>query len=105
MEIFEETYENSSSKLADNKPINITESTVEADKDEKAQCPKIERSFTYQKPVGTQPERYVKLREQAKSLAHKIAGLCPDSREKVLALTKLEESIMWANKAIAVNEV
>ena len=30
-----------------------------------------------------------------------ISDNAPDSREKSLALTKLEECVMWANKAIA----
>ena len=29
---------------------------------------------------------------------------CPDSRELSVALTKLEEAVMWANAAIARNE-
>lgn len=28
-------------------------------------------------------------------------NLCPDSRELSLAITKLEEAIMWANASIA----
>ena len=34
-----------------------------------------------------------------------IQGECPESREKSLAFTKLEECIMWANAAIARNEI
>jgi hypothetical protein len=63
-----------------------------------------ERSFTYHPPKGDQPMRYVELRTQAKKLAMSIIEWCPESREKSLALTKLEETIMWANKSIAVNE-
>lgn len=64
----------------------------------------IENSFTYHAPIGNQPDRYNVLREQAKSLAYAIIELTPLSREQSLAITKLEESIMWANKAIACNE-
>lgn len=28
---------------------------------------------------------------------------CPDSREKALAKTNLEQAIMWANKSIAIH--
>ena len=56
------------------------------------------------RPQPGQPERYVMLRDKAKELAMLLADECPDSREKSLALTKLEESIMWANAAIARNE-
>lgn len=30
-----------------------------------------------------------------------INGLCPDGREQSIAITKLEEVVMWANKAIS----
>jgi len=61
----------------------------------------LEKSFTYHSPKSDQPERYVALREAAKNLAVLICELTPPSREQSLAITKLEEVIMWANKAIA----
>ena len=64
----------------------------------------IENSFTYHPPVGSQQKRYVELRDKAKELALMILGKTPSSREQSLAITKLEEAIMWANKAIACNE-
>ncbi|ODM03183.1 DUF7681 family protein [Eisenbergiella tayi] len=65
--------------------------------------PTIENNFKYHKPQEGQPEKYERLREEAKELAYSIDALCPNSREKSLAMTKLEESIMWANAAIARN--
>lgn len=38
---------------------------------------------------------------EARSLAMTVCGLCPDSRERSLALTRLEESVMWARASIA----
>lgn len=60
--------------------------------------------FTYHKPQEDQPDRYNWLRSEAHHLALAIVGYCPNSRERSLALTKLEEAIMWANAAIARNE-
>jgi hypothetical protein len=34
-------------------------------------------------------------------LANVVDRLCPDSREKSTAITKIEEAMMWANAAIA----
>lgn len=61
----------------------------------------IENRFTYHAPRGNQPEKYEQIRKLAKGLALWINIECPDSREKSLAITKLEEMVMWANAAIA----
>ena len=64
----------------------------------------IEKNFTYHAPKQGQPERYELIRNKAKELALVIEKACPDSREKSLAFTKLEEAGMWANASIARNE-
>lgn len=64
----------------------------------------IEHSFTYHAPQGNQPARYGLLRDKAKELGLLIIEHIPTCREQSLAITKLEEAIMWANKAIACNE-
>lgn len=64
----------------------------------------IENVFSYHAPKANQPERYEAIRYKAKMLAAYINEKCPDSREKSLAMTKLEEAVMWANAAIARNE-
>lgn len=65
----------------------------------------ITRNFTYHAPHGDQPARFELLRSTARELAVTIQCECPESREKSLAFTKLEECIMWANAAIARNEI
>ncbi len=64
----------------------------------------IENTFTYHKPFGDQTQRYEALRNLAKTMATLIQESCPESREKALALTNLQQSIMWANASIAINE-
>lgn len=64
----------------------------------------IENRFTYHKPIEGQPARYELLRASAKKFALEIVANSPPSREQSLALTKLEEAMMWANAAIARNE-
>ena len=66
--------------------------------------PVLENNFTYHKPFGNQPERYESLRTLAKELAYVILEKTPKSREQSLALTNLEQSVFWANAAIARNE-
>jgi hypothetical protein len=62
---------------------------------------RIENDFVYHPPKGDQAERYTRLRGEAKSLALSIASLCPAGREQSLALTHLEQAVMWANAGIA----
>jgi len=60
--------------------------------------------FTYHAPKGDQTQRYELLRGDALNFAILIQAKCPDSREKSVALTKLQECVMWANASIAINE-
>ena len=64
----------------------------------------LENIYTYHFPKGDQPLRYERIRYKAKILAAYINEYCPDSREKSIAMTKLEEAVMWANASIARNE-
>lgn len=64
----------------------------------------LERIFTYHAPKGDQTERYKKIRSDAKELAITILEITPSCREQSVAIRKLEESVMWANAAIARNE-
>lgn len=45
------------------------------------------------------------VRDAADTLDSVYEDWIVDSREKSLAMTKLEESVMWANKAIALHGV
>jgi len=64
----------------------------------------LNNRFTYHAPKSDQPARYEDIRRYARGLATEINQLAPDSREKSLAITSLEEAVMWANAAIARNE-
>ena len=61
----------------------------------------IDARFTYHAPKTGQPEIYTKLRDKGKELAILINEVCPESREKALAFTELENAVFWANAAIA----
>jgi len=64
----------------------------------------LENAFTYHAPTEDQVKDYNKIRSEGKRLATVINKLCPDSRERSLALTKIREAVMWANAAIACNQ-
>lgn len=65
---------------------------------------RIANDFTYHPPKEDQIPRYNTLREIARAFAAEILENCPPSRERSLAITKLEEATMWANASIARNE-
>lgn len=60
----------------------------------------ITRAFTYHPPNASQVDIMRTIREEAKAFAELLDTGCPDGREKAVALTKLEETVMWANAAI-----
>ena len=62
---------------------------------------KLEKRFTYHPPNENQITAYEIVRGEANRLAKHLVHFCPDCRELSLALTKLEEMVMWANAAIA----
>jgi hypothetical protein len=64
----------------------------------------LENRFTYHSPKEGQAERYETLRRSALLLAKWVNVNVPESREKSLAITHLEDFVMWSNSGIARNE-
>jgi hypothetical protein len=60
--------------------------------------------FTYHAPKDGQVQRYQTIRDQGLHLAQTIVSETPPSREQSLALTHIEDAVMWANAAIARHE-
>ena len=56
--------------------------------------------FVYQKPTLEQVERIERVRHECQVLYETLMTQVQPSRERSLAITKLEEVSMWANKAI-----
>lgn len=62
----------------------------------------LDNRFTYHPPVGVDVAAYQEIRAAGRTFADTIDRLTgPDSREKSLAVTKVEEAVMWANAARA----
>jgi hypothetical protein len=64
----------------------------------------IENNFRSHLLTDEKAWKCEELRGSAKRLAYLIERNCPNSREKSLAMTKLEEALMWANTSVARNE-
>lgn len=63
----------------------------------------IDRRFAYHAPEADQPPKYETIRAAAKSMAIILNELCPDSCERDIAITRIEEAMFWANASIARN--
>ena len=60
----------------------------------------IERNFNLQRVREEDVFDLVELSTNCRNLALFINNTCPESREKSLAFTKLEEAYFWAREAI-----
>lgn len=85
-------------------PLKVTAAVMEKYVPDEQQLRLIDNNFVYHDTKGDQGPRYVRIRSEAKKLAMTIVSLTPKTRESGLAITKLEECVMWANAAIARNE-
>jgi hypothetical protein len=62
----------------------------------------IDRRFDHHPPKDADTiQLHTITRSKAKDLAEYFEAALPEGREKALALTKLEEALMWANASIA----
>lgn len=65
---------------------------------------KLIQETYYHPPKGDQVERYKDVNEAQKEFLDTVLRAAPPSRERSLAITKMQEARMWANAAIALNE-
>lgn len=62
----------------------------------------LSNRFAYHAPLSqTRRQAHENVRGQVGRLAHFIAATVPAGREQALAITKLEEAMMWANAGLA----
>jgi hypothetical protein len=60
----------------------------------------VRNPFEYQKPGGNQIVQIEEVRQSMRATYTAILENVPPSAERTLAIRKLEEASMWANKAI-----
>lgn len=59
--------------------------------------------FSYHPATDVTGPLHNSVRDAALALALRINELCPESREASLALTSVQDAMMWANAAIAIH--
>ncbi len=57
--------------------------------------------FTYHKPDEGQIPKYEAIRQQARVMADVIHHCCPPSADRTAAMRQLQDTVMTANRAIA----
>lgn len=63
----------------------------------------VEKNFKHHVPGEEDLAKYTLLRADFRAVVERLLKTCPKSRERSLALTKLEEASFWANASIARN--
>lgn len=65
----------------------------------------VDQRFNHHAPTGGKQAMHEDVRAAYKILATIVVDIIPESREQSLAVTALEESLFWANAAIARNPI
>ena len=61
----------------------------------------LDERFKHHPPDEDRAALHDAMRDMGRSATLHVLQCAPDSRERALALTKIEEAVMWANAAIA----
>ena len=64
----------------------------------------ILKNYNYHRPSTKVQNQIAVVRLQFKKMAQCVIGTCPDSRERSLALTALEDARMYSILSLAVND-
>lgn len=61
----------------------------------------VNHNFKYHAPTDAKRPKYEVLRDIYRDVALSLLSFCPPSRERSVALTNLEQSLMWGIASIA----
>lgn len=61
----------------------------------------VENNFSYHRVSPEIAAKMAELRAKFKALAHEILDVCPETRERTLGVTHLEEAMMWTIGSLA----
>jgi len=64
----------------------------------------IDKPYAYHRPSAEGLEKINKLREHFSEGEKLIREICPDSRQRSVAITNNEQTAMWAIKSVVFND-
>lgn len=64
----------------------------------------IDKPYAYHKPSEAGLEKITALREKFSEVEKLIRKVCPDTRQRAVAITNNEQTAMWAIKAVVFND-
>lgn len=64
----------------------------------------ISKTYSYHKPSPDGLERIIRLRQAFILLDMRVRDLAPESRERAIAITNIEQAAMWAIKSVLYND-
>ena len=64
----------------------------------------IDKPYAYHKPSTEGLDKINELREVFSLVERKIKEICPESRQRAVAITNNEQTAMWAIKAVVFND-
>lgn len=64
----------------------------------------IDKPYAYHKPSSQGLEAITRLREMFSQVDRTIREVCPNTRERSIALTNNEQTAMWAIKSVVFND-
>jgi len=64
----------------------------------------IDKPYAYHKPSTHGMEAITRLREMFSQVERTIKEVCPESRQRSVAITNNEQTAMWAIKSVVFND-
>jgi len=64
----------------------------------------IDKPYAYHEPSPDGLDKITRLREKFSEVEQLIKEVCPDSRQRSVAITNNEQTAMWAIKSVVFND-
>lgn len=66
--------------------------------------PDMLKPYAYHRPSPAGLDKITELRELFSHVEQRLQAICPESRQRSIAITNNEQTCMWSIKAVVVND-